>query len=103
MPDWIITLIVLAIIVLVGFAIYTRRSRVRLTIPGASLEYEGDNDPPAARSAPGIDAKNIRARKGSVTADDSTGHGITATDIDAGRDVNLRASASADPKAPPPA
>ena len=98
---WIIILLILAIVVLTGFALYTRRSRVKLTVPGASLEYEGDNDPPAAPPAPAIDARNIKARSGSVTADDSTGRGIKAADVDAGQDVNLRTGPS-DPKAPPP-
>ena len=99
---WIIILLILAVIALTGFALYTRRSRVKLTVPGASLEYEGDNDPPAAPPAPAIDAHNIKARSGSVTADDSTGRGIKAADVDAGQDVTLRTGAPSDPKAPPP-
>ena len=37
-----------------------------------------------------------------VTADDSTGRGIKAADVDAGQDVTLRTGAPTDPKAPPP-
>ena len=93
---------ILAVIILVGFALYTRSSRVKVTIPGASLEYQGDNDPPPVPPAPAIDARNIKAHTGSVTADDSTGRGIKAADVDAGQDVTLRTGAPSEPKADPP-
>ena len=55
---WIIALLILAVIILVGFALYTRRHRVKLTIPGTSLEYQGDNDPLAAPPTPATSSKS---------------------------------------------
>jgi hypothetical protein len=100
------TIIVVAIVALIVIALIIRfRQRLgfdwRLPF-GINLKAEGSND--NIQPAVGIRATKIVSREGGVVADDATGRGVDATDINAKDDVLLssKPAPTNDPKSPPP-
>ncbi len=94
-----IVIALFALIVVASFFVFRQRGKVKIKGPlGTGLELDASNDPPPSR--PGIEAANIKSRKGGLVADDQTGHGVKTTDVDVEDDVLL---SSSDPKANPPA
>jgi len=47
----ILIVVLFAIIVVVGFAVYGRRAKVRIEVPGGKLDFEGSNDDASAMSS----------------------------------------------------
>jgi hypothetical protein len=101
------TVIVLTAIVALVIIALLIRFRQRLgfdwRLPfGFGLKADASNDKP--EQLVGVRAKNIVSREGGVVADDGTGRGVDATDVNAKDDVLLssRPQQVNDPKSSPP-
>ena len=101
---WLIVLLILAAVAVFAIWRYRNSSSVDITTPMGGIKVAGKNQPPNAAppAGPGIDAKQVTAKRGSVTAIDDTGRGVKAEDITAGQDVDLYTGKPTAPKAPPP-
>lgn len=100
----VIIVIVLALVAVGLFLRFRQRGRIELSGPfGTGLKAEGSNDNP--QQVVGIRANKVISREGGVVADDATGRGVDATDINARDDVLLssKPAQTNDPKPPPPA
>ena len=96
-------LIVLAIVAIAGFISYRRRSRLSIKGPlGTGMEMEGSNE--VAPQNPAIKTGDIKAGQDARLLDE-TEKGINTRDIEAARDLEIRASTrpgTYDPKESPP-
>ncbi len=80
-----------ALIVVASFLVFRQRSSIKIKGPSnTGLELDASNDPIPPR--PGIDAENIKSRKGGVVADDRTGRGVKVKEIEVEDDVLLSSS-----------
>ena len=100
-----VIVVVIVALIIVGLLIrFRQRLGFDWHLPfGINLKAEGSNHTPG--QAVGVRANKIVSREGGVVADDATGRGVDATDINAKDDVLLssKPAQTNDPKSPPPA
>lgn len=83
----IFVVIIFALIAIFSFVVYQKRGEAEIRILGMSLKLKGSNE--IQQSKPSISAKNITSREGGLLADDGTGQGIEAENINVKDDVLL--------------
>ncbi len=84
----VIVISIFALIILMAFIRYRRRGGAEVKGPfGITVKVEGDNNEPPPRA--GISAKGITSRQGGVLAEETTGQGIEAENIDARDNIIL--------------
>lgn len=102
--DTTVAVAILVTLIVVGLlVVFRRKLGLELRLPfGINLKADGSNE--NTLPAVGIRANKIVSREGGVVADDGTGRGVDATDINAKDDVLLSSNPpqTSDPKAPPP-
>lgn len=86
-----IVVIVFAIIIVAGFFVYRRRGGADINGPwGMKLRVGGSNA--------GIVAKNLKSRTGGVEANDATGGGVDARDIEAEESIRITSQLASIPR-----
>ena len=87
----ILIVVIFAVVVIVGFILYRRRSKVDINTPLGNLSFEGGSDFPPEQSEPteqkAIVVKDAKSRKGGLKATDKTGRGISAEGVDVEKDI----------------
>ena len=103
-----IIVVVLALIVVAGFLRYKQNAKVKVKVPGASVELDGSNETPATppeRSR--IKTGSILAEKGDAEIVSQRGdRDIETGEVIAGKNVRVRdevPSSGTDPNPKPPA
>ena len=97
----VLVIVVLAVVALGAFAVYQSRAKVHIKGPlgtGVSVDASNEPNPPP----PGIHAEDIKSRKGGLLAQDDTGRGVVAKEVDVETDVILGSTppkSKPDPKA----
>ena len=89
-----------ALIVVGGFLVYRKRSKVDIKTPLGSLTMESANEDPPQQN-PGVTIENAKAG-GTILGEDSTGKGTRISDAEAGEDIigtSTTPGDSPDPKA----
>ncbi|MEW5989588.1 MAG: hypothetical protein AB1791_23410 [Chloroflexota bacterium] len=96
----VIIVVIFAVIVVAAFAVYRRRSEVKIRGPlGTGLELKASNK--GKESQPGVKVEDATSRRGGLLAEDKTGRGVDAKRIDTADDILLSSSppSADDPKA----
>jgi|RhiMetdeSRZDD1v2_1073273.scaffolds.fasta_scaffold1087217_1 hypothetical protein len=101
MESAVIVVAIFAVVIIVAALAFRHRLRASIKGPGRmSMEMDATNPLPR----PGVQAKNITAQRGGVTATNETGSGIDVDTVNAYKDVNITnrpSQESLPPKSPP--
>jgi hypothetical protein len=101
MDSAVIVVAIFAVVIIVAALAFRHRLRASIKGPGKmSMEMDATNPLPR----PGVQAKNITSRSGSVRATDETGRGTDVEIVDAYKDVhitNRQPQENPPPKSPP--
>lgn len=88
--------IVVALFALIAVAylfVFRRQGKMNIDTPLGKLNIEGSNEEssqpaqPVAEPQPGVSAKEIKSRSGGLLAEDRTGRGAVAEDVEVETDV----------------
>lgn len=96
-----IVIAIFALIVVAAFLVFRQRGRVEIKGPlDIGLKLDASNEPPPL--TPGVEMEGVKSRGGGLLAEDKTGRGLKAKDVDVKGDI-LVSSEPPGPKAQPPA